>query len=325
MPKMKEEIEIDEFAAWFAIGFITLLGYWLRVFLLANKGMWLDETFSVWIASHDISEMLQWITRIDQHPPLYYLLLHYWIMYYGDSPFYVRLLSALFGAATIPVIYLIGKRISGDVMGLAAAVLLSLSLFNIYFAQETRMYTLLAFNASVAIYALVRLLTDSRSARPIGSQFLESLHAWRSSAPSEPKAQSDFRYENGTFDQIGWRAWFFRPRWIPTQTIGTDLAWIVFIIFSAATLLTHNTAVFFFLATNIFVLGLMLFQRGKRSVTPFAFQAPSIGNWVKAQVGIFLLWSPWLLTSSGKPAGSIRSFGFPSRGGIHWSRRFDPC
>ena len=41
------------------------------------------------------------------------------------------------------------------------------------------MYTLLTFNAAVAIYALVRLLTDPRSVKPIGSQFREYLHAWR--------------------------------------------------------------------------------------------------------------------------------------------------
>ena len=67
-------------------------------------------------------------------------------------------------------------------------------------------------------------------------------------------------------------------------------------MFSAATLLSHNTAVLFSLATNIFVLGLMLFQRMKKSGSPLAFRAPSFGNWVKAQIGIFFLWSPWIFT-----------------------------
>jgi hypothetical protein len=66
-------------------------------------------------------------------------------------------------------------------------------------------------------------------------------------------------------------------------------------VFSAATLLTHNTAVFFTLAANVFVIGLMLFQRMKQSGPLPAFQAPSFGNWVKAQIGIFLLWSPWIV------------------------------
>ncbi len=171
---MNEDIEIEEFAPWLVI-IITFIGGCLRVFVLGTKGLWLDETFSVWVANHNVVDMMQWIVRIDQHPPLYYLLLHYWIALNGDTPYAVRLLSVLFGAGTIPIIYLIGKRMSGVLMGLVAAVLLALSLFNISFAQETRMYTLLTFNAAVAIYALVRLLTDSRSVRPIGSQFREYL------------------------------------------------------------------------------------------------------------------------------------------------------
>ena len=291
---MFEKNELEEYAPWLVI-IIALIGGFLRVILLGTKGMWLDETFSVWLASHSVLDMLHWMVKIDQHPPLYYLLLHYWIALNGDTPNNVRLLSVLFGAGTIPIIYLIGKRMSGVVMGLAAAVLLALSLFNIYFAQETRMYTLLTFNAAVAIYTLVRLLTDSRSVRPIGSQFREYLHAWRTPGPVEPDTGGEFSYKDKTRHRSGWRAWITRHRWLPIQTIETDLAWVGLIVFSAATMLSHNTAVLFPLAANIYVLGLMLYQRKKKSGSPPAFQAPSFGNWVKAQIGIFLLWSPWIV------------------------------
>ena len=274
---MNEESELEEFAPWLVL-IITLIGGCLRILLLGKNVMWLDETFSVWLANHSVADMLQWIVRIDQHPPLYYLLLHYWIALNGDTPYYARLLSVLFGAGTIPVIYLIGKRMSGVVMGLVAAVLLALSLFNIYFAQETRMYTLLTFNAAVAIYALVRLLTDARAVRPIGSQFREYLHAWRTPGPVEPDTQAEFSYRDETRSQSGWRAWIFRHRWSPIRTIETDLAWVAFIVFSAATMLSHNTAVLFPLATNLFVLGLMLFQRLKKAGSPPSLQAPSFGN-----------------------------------------------
>jgi mannosyltransferase len=310
---MNEGITFEEFAPWSVI-IITVIGGLLRVFLLGNKGMWLDETFSVWLANHSIVDMLQWTVRIDQHPPLYYLLLHYWIVLNGETPFYDRLLSVLFGTGTIPIIYLIGKRMSGVVTGVAAAAFLALSPFNIYYAQETRMYTLLTFNAGVAIYALVRLLTDPRSVRPIGSQFREYLHAWRTSGPVEPGAEGDFSYKDETRNRTGWRAWIFRHHWLPIRAIETDLAWVAFIVFSAATLLSHNTAVFFPLATNIFVLGLMLFQRIKKSRPPPAFQALSLANWVKAQIGIFLLWSPWIFVFVQQASRVYQEFWIPKPG-----------
>jgi hypothetical protein len=296
---MNEKYEIEEAGLWLVI-FITLMGGVLRILLLDNKGMWLDETFSVWMANQSIAEMLQWIVKIDQHPPLYYLLLHYWIAYFEDTPYYARLLSVVFSTGTIPVIYLIGKRISGVKTGLVAALILTLSPFNIRFAQETRMYALLTFNAAVAIYALVRLLTDAQSIRPIGSQFRDFLRAWRAPAPPDPEKDGDFSYRdeerfNSAQYQTEWQAWISRHRWPPIRTIETDLTWVAFIVFSAATMLSHNTAVLFPIAANIFVLGLMLVQRIKEPESSLsAFQAPSLGNWIKAQIGILLIWSPWI-------------------------------
>lgn len=307
---MNEEIDVEELAPWLVI-LVTLIGGGLRVLLLDSKGMWSDETFSVWVAHHSIGEMLQWIVKIDQHPPLYYLLLHNWIALRGDTPYDVRLLSALFGAGTIPIVYLIGKRMSGAIIGLAAAVLLALSPVNIYYAQETRMYTLLTFNVAVATYALVRLLTDARSVRPIGSQFRDYLRAWRTSGPVEPDTEGVFSYQVDPHSQTGWRGWMSRHRWSPIQTLETDLAWVALIVFSAATMFTHNTAVLFILATNIFVLGLMLFQKLKKSGSPPAFQAPSFGNWVKAQIGIFILWSPWLVAFIKQASKGDQEFWIP--------------
>jgi mannosyltransferase len=295
-----DENEIEGMAPWLVI-ILTLAGGFLRVYLIGSRGLRLEETVSIWLASHTVGEIVQWAMRIDQHPPLYYLLLHAWIGLNGDTPYYTRVLSALFGAATIPLIYLIGKRLSGTITGLAAAVFLALSLFNIQLAQETGMYTLLMFNAAVAIYGLVRLLTDARAARPIGSQFRDYVHAWRAPKPLDPDPEGSFSYRDAVQARTGWDAWISRHRWLPIQAVETDLAWVVLILFSAATALTHSTGVFFILAANIFVFGLLLSQRRKpaaasstfQAPTP-GFQAPTPGNWIKAQVGILILCGPWL-------------------------------
>ena len=107
-------------------------------------------------------------------------------------------------------------------MGLAAAVLLAFSPFSSYFAQETRMYTCLTFLAAMAIYALVRLLTDPRATRPIGSQFREFLHAWRRLGPVEPEPEGDFSYGDETRNQTG-RAQSIRSFGFPNQA-GTPLS-----------------------------------------------------------------------------------------------------
>lgn len=307
---MNDELNFEEVAPWLVLA-TTLLGGLLRLLFIGTDGLWLDETFSIWLASQDLPDMLHWIARLDGHPPLYYLLLHAWIAFQGDSAYYVRSLSALFGTAAIPVLYLTGKRISGVGMGLVAAVLLAFSPFNIYYAQEARMYTLLTFNAAVAIYALIWLLTDERAGQPIGSQFRAYVHAWRTAGPARPDSAAGFHYQVEP-PRRGLRAWIYRHRWSPIHTIATDLAWVAFIVFSAATLLSHNTAIFFPIATNLVVFGLLLYRRIKGSAAQPALQPPGLANWVKANIAILILWGPWLVIFARQAGRIAQGFWIPS-------------
>ena len=127
----------------FALGAVTVLGFLLRVWEIGAKGLWLDEAFSVWLGWQPLRELLAWVVKIDQHPPLYYTLLHFWMKIAGDSPNDIRMLSAILGTLTIPVMFLLGRRLMGTTVGLLAALILALSPFHVRFAQETRMYTTL--------------------------------------------------------------------------------------------------------------------------------------------------------------------------------------
>ncbi len=294
---------------------IVALGGFLRLYQIGSKGLWLDEAFSVWLGWQPVGEMLDWLVKIDQHPPLYYTLLHFWIALTGsDDAATVRALSALLGTLTIPVIYLLGRRLTEDSgVGLLAALVLDVSPFHVRFAQETRMYTLLALNASLALYGLVRLLTVPRSARWV--------------TPST------------------------RRRWLSSQAVKMGLVWLGYVVFTTATLLSHNTAVFFPIAVNVFVLGMMGVRGlgiGDRvsgirdwvsgirpsgsswvgSTDPtvdrgsgdplgaddkaYSLEPLSVRNWLLAQVGVFLLWSPWLVAFVAQSVRVYREFWLPA-------------
>lgn len=130
----------------------------LRVWMSADDGLWLDEGYSVWLAEQPYGAMLERIVTTDQHPPLYYSLLWLW-RWGGDSEAYLRLLSAIFGVLTVPVLYLLGQRLLNRPAGLAAALLFTVSPFNIRYAQEVRMYTLLMLLAALALLSLAGWLT----------------------------------------------------------------------------------------------------------------------------------------------------------------------
>lgn len=306
--------------------FITVFGFALRVHHIDEKGLWLDEAFSVWMAQNTLPELMGWLVRIDQHPPLYYVLLHLWL-WFGDSAAHVRILSALFGTLAIPVIFLVGRRLFGNVAGLIAAFILTISPFHVRFAQEARMYTLLSLNAGLATLALVYLLTDrDASSTPIGRQLAGLLRTGRTDSPGKQEGSSQ-----GRRGDLG--------------SVRTDLAWLAYMLFTVLTLLTHNTAVFFPIAVNLFVGGWIVQRRlspvrgvvasqrkkapnpsqtsafstyrsSQKPTTllsvPSSFSPPSLSNWLIAQAGAFLLWSPWLAPFIVQSIGVYTEFWIPA-------------
>ncbi|MEO7909906.1 MAG: glycosyltransferase family 39 protein [Roseiflexaceae bacterium] len=134
----------------------------LRLYLIAGKSLWLDESFSVWMGRQPLGVMWRYLVQLDQHPPLYYTLLHFW-MWLGDSETVVRGFSALWSILTLPVIYAIGLRIGGRRLGILAALILALAPLHIQFAQNARMYTMLTFTASMALLCIVYLLEDQQN------------------------------------------------------------------------------------------------------------------------------------------------------------------
>lgn len=139
---------------------IVLLGAFLRFFWIGVKTVWLDEAFSVWIARHSLPDLWSWLIRIDQHPLLYYTLLHFWQAIFGDLQGAVRAFSALCGALTMPLLYWAARRLFDAPTALIATLILAVSPLHIRFAQEARMYTLLTLGVAVALFCLVYLLMD---------------------------------------------------------------------------------------------------------------------------------------------------------------------
>jgi mannosyltransferase len=136
---------------------IILIGAFLRVYHLGTQSLWVDEAFSVWISKLAVPQVVQ-VTAVDVHPPLYYVCLHYWMMVFGTSESVVRLLSALFGVLSIPMIYVIGRYLFNEEAGLVGALILALSSFNIYYSQEARMYGLMALLALLSMYFFLLFL-----------------------------------------------------------------------------------------------------------------------------------------------------------------------
>lgn len=296
--------------------FLTTLGAGLRFYDIGSKGLWLDEAFSVWLGWQTLPDMIAWLLKVDQHPPLYYALLHIW-MSFGDNAVVVRSLSALFGTLTLPVFFALGKKLGDRRLGLIAALLLSISPFHVRFAQEARMYTTLTLNACIALLCFFHLLTDKRAnTEKMGQQissFIRNLEkSFRRRKPTREKEAEDFQRDYRKLD--GWVTTPTQRRWLPIRTISTDLAWVGYIIFSTATMFSHNTAILFPLTLNLFTISFLIYQKlkGGNEISNSRLAPPSAKNWLFAQLGVILLWSPWLAAFIIQATGVYGEFWIPS-------------
>src|SRR6059058_735508 len=95
---------LERVPAWAAIGalLVVLVGVsaYLRTRYISGQ-FWMDEAITTGISSHSLSA-IPGLLRHDGSPPLFYLLLHFWMTAFGGSESATHALSLLFGLLTIP-------------------------------------------------------------------------------------------------------------------------------------------------------------------------------------------------------------------------------
>jgi 4-amino-4-deoxy-L-arabinose transferase-like glycosyltransferase len=133
---------------------ITVLALFLRLLFLGQESFWGDELASVRRAQLDWQSFWELISGVPAMT-LYYILLRFWILL-SDSEFTVRILSVIPAVATVPIIYLLGKRLFDAKIGVIAALLLAVNAFHIQYSQEARSYSLLVLLVTLSSLFLIR-------------------------------------------------------------------------------------------------------------------------------------------------------------------------
>lgn len=131
---------------------LTLVG-------IAGPSFWTDEGYSARLASLGPSVFVHFVTRTESNGVLYHLVLFPWVRV-DTSEWFVRLPSVVFGAATVPVVYWIGRRCWSTGVGVVAAVLLPIHVYFLEFAQDARFYALFMLLATTSTAVLLRAVLD---------------------------------------------------------------------------------------------------------------------------------------------------------------------
>ncbi len=142
--------------------------------LLAGYSYWLDELFSVsW--SLDTWQQLYVRLLADVHPPLYQVALKLWISIFGSTESATRILSYTFSLVTLAAFSFdaIAKNRWRRVLAL---LLIGVSPFFAYYAQETRSYSLVLLLSSIVTLAALELRAICHPASKASNSILSIIY-----------------------------------------------------------------------------------------------------------------------------------------------------
>jgi len=153
---------------------LTALGLAVRFASLGEQSYHHDEVITAMrVIPGSFTQMLGEVKGSESNPPLYYVLAWGWAKAFGTGEVGLRSLTALFGAATVPVAFLIGRELVSARAGLIAAALVAVSPMLIWYSQEARSYALLVFFGALALLFFARALR-TRDGRDLGLWALAS-------------------------------------------------------------------------------------------------------------------------------------------------------
>jgi len=140
---------------------LIILAVFLRTFQLERESVWFDETVgnqatraATW---DEYMERASWIDPTLN--PLYFVSLWGWCHLFGKTVIACRLYSVFLGTLSVVFLYLMALEYFRDAKEAYIAGLLSaLSLTNIYFSQDIRMYSMYLMLTAASMWGLIRLL-----------------------------------------------------------------------------------------------------------------------------------------------------------------------
>ena len=130
---------------------ILFAGLVLRLISL-NQSLWLDEATTALVSKMPVSEIFSKFLPGDFHPPLYYLVMKFWVDLFGSSEISLRIPSVIFGILLVYLVYLIAKKMFNGKTAMIASILSATSGLLIYYSQEARMYMLAALLVAAAFH-----------------------------------------------------------------------------------------------------------------------------------------------------------------------------
>jgi hypothetical protein len=144
---------------WLCLGIIAIAAFAMRIYALdamdleADENTSLDATRGILRTGVPIATSGIWYTR----GPLYHYMLALWLGFVGDSAINARLLSVIWGTATLFLVFILARKVTGKVwLALAITAILAIDPWELWYSRFIRFYQVLQFTTILGFWLFIK-------------------------------------------------------------------------------------------------------------------------------------------------------------------------
>lgn len=123
-----------------------------------------DEPFTIYHAQFAVGDLIMYLKQYN-NPPLFEIILHFWIKVFGISEAAVRCLPMLFSALSVIPVYLVGRDFFNTRVAIVSSLLFTFSTMQIWYAHDCRVYSLFLLLTALSVYLFFILLRAGKPTR----------------------------------------------------------------------------------------------------------------------------------------------------------------
>ncbi len=160
---MKIESFLKKYRIYIIIA-IFLLGIFMRIYEIGEESFWLDEIITINFIQHDnILDVMKSVVNINTYSPLIFIFMFFWTKLFGINEVTVRLVPAIFGILSVPLVYLVAKKLTDkELIPLSTTLIFAINRVHIYHSQDTKGYSLMMLLTLASTYYFIEIIRSNK-------------------------------------------------------------------------------------------------------------------------------------------------------------------
>jgi len=140
---------------------VVCFAFVLRIYNLNSSSLWWDEIIAINSSRFPADTIFQWTLYNEVHPPLFYFVLKI-ATYFNNSEFAFRIISVIFGALSVVLLYIAASKAFGKRVGLYSAIVLSVFPYHLLLSRTPRPYALMIDFEIICIIILIEYFKNRK-------------------------------------------------------------------------------------------------------------------------------------------------------------------